>query len=85
MTAVIACAWLGIAMWLAKPIYEALPHIYLGLGAALVAAAFYLDRWYWPEVLSVCGLASLVVGLILLLKRRGYRHSRSRVDFDETL
>jgi hypothetical protein len=72
-------------MWLTKPVYEALPHSYLGVGTALLLGAFYIDAWYWPELLSAGGIISLVAGLILLLKRRGYRSSRSRVDFDETL
>lgn len=74
-------------MWLSKPIYEALPYYYVALGAALAAVGFlYADAWswYWEEICVVLGACALVAGLVLLLKRRGYRASRSRLDFDET-
>jgi sugar phosphate permease len=71
-------------MWLAKPVYELLPYGYLAAGAAAIVAAAYADAWYWPQICIVVGAAGIVAGLVLLLKRRGYRSSRSRVDFEKT-
>jgi Flp pilus assembly protein TadB len=71
-------------MWIPKILYESIPFYYLVLGAICIAAAFYVDSWYWAEVLAAGGLLALVIGLVLLLRRKGYRSSRSRVDFDRT-
>jgi hypothetical protein len=71
-------------MWLPKFFYESLPFYYLGIGAVLIGAAFYVHSWYWPEISAGCGLAALVVGIVLILRRKGYRSSRSRMDFDES-
>lgn len=71
-------------MWLPRIVYESIPFYYLALGVAGLGAAFYADSWYWPEILAAGGLIMLVVGLVLLLRRKGYRSSRSRIDFDGT-
>lgn len=69
-------------MWLPKPLYESIPFHYLILGAAAIVAAFFVDSGYWPEILAVTGLLLLVLGVMILLRRKGYRASRSRLDFD---
>jgi membrane-bound ClpP family serine protease len=71
-------------MWLPRSLYETLPFCYLGLGAFLLGAAFYTESAYWPEVLAGSGCFVLVVGIVLILRRKGYRASRSRLDFDES-
>jgi Flp pilus assembly protein TadB len=71
-------------MWLAKPIYELLPYAYVAIGAASIVAAAYIQSWYWPQICTTVGVAGIVGGLALLLKRRDYRSSRSRVDFEKT-
>ena len=65
-------------MWLPKPVYEALPFILLTAGL-LLAVGSYLSSLGWLLV-----LASLVAvaGLVLYLKRRDYRLSRSRIKYD---
>jgi hypothetical protein len=69
-------------MWLPKPLYEGIPYYYLALGAAALIAAFELDSGYWPEISAVAGVVLLVIGVVLLLRRKGYRASRSRLDFN---
>ena len=71
-------------MWLPRILYESIPFLLLVLGAVGIGAAFYVDSWYWSEILAADGLIALVVGLVLLLRRKGYRSSRSRIDFDRT-
>ena len=65
-------------MWLSKPLYEALPYYYIGIGVAALIASLYVNYWYWPLICTVVGVVGLVVGLVVLLKRRDYRRSRSR-------
>lgn len=69
-------------MWLPKALYESIPFSCLAFGAAAVAVAFYLEAWHWAEICAVFGFVVLVAGVVLLLRRRGYRASRSRLDFD---
>lgn len=70
-------------MWLSKPVYEALPYYYLGGGVAALVAGVLIDYGYWAESCFVAGLIGLVAGVVVLLKRRAYRASRSRLDFDD--
>lgn len=70
-------------MWLSRPVYESLPYYYMGLGVVAGVTSFFVNGWFWPEVLAGIGAASLVTGLTLWLKRRGYRRSRSRLDIED--
>jgi hypothetical protein len=72
-------------MWLPKFFYESIPFYYLAFGSAALISAFFVRSGYWPEILAGGGLTGLVLGLVLLLRRRGYRSSRSRADFDRSV
>lgn len=65
-------------MWVSRPIYESLPYFYLVVGALSLIASMYLNHWHWPTICFVVGIGTLVAGLVLLLKRRDYRHSDHR-------
>ncbi len=65
-------------MWLSSPLYESLPYNYIAVGLIALAGSFFLSYWYWPIISAAIGLASLIAGLVVWLKRRGYRQSRSR-------
>jgi len=71
-------------MWLSKPIYEALPYYYVGLGLVSLIASLYVNYWYWPLICTVVGVVSLVGGLVVWLRRRDYRQSRSRAGADQS-
>jgi hypothetical protein len=71
-------------MWLVKPLYELLPFYYIAIGVACLAAGLYVNLWYWPQIFTAGGFGGLVGGLVVLLKRRDYRSSRSRLNFEET-
>lgn len=69
-------------MWLPKPAYEALPWVLLGVGAVLGAAG-YLSSADWMQSWAIVVASILAVaGLVLILKRRDYRQSRSRIKYD---
>lgn len=70
-------------MWLSKPLYEALPFAYMAVGLAVAIASFVLEPRPWSLALTVVGLCMLTGGLVLWLRRRDYRTSRSRAAFDE--
>ena len=69
-------------MWLPKALYESIPFSYIAIGVTLIGAAFYIDVGYWGEIVAGGGILALVIGLMLLLRRKGYRSSRSRRNFD---
>jgi len=71
------------SIWLNKRLYEALPFAYMGVGAVGVAASFYVGDGVASLILTILGLSSLTAGLVVFLKRRGYRASRSREAFDD--
>lgn len=71
-------------IWLNKRLYEGLPFAYMGVGIVLTGSLFVSDRG-WALLSGFVGLSFLTGGLVLLLRRRGYRASRSRAVFDERL
>ena len=66
-------------MWLARPIYEALPYYYIVAGLLSLLGATYLDFGYWPVLCVSVGFSCLVAGLVVWLKRRDYRKKRTTV------
>jgi hypothetical protein len=62
-------------MWLSKPVYEALPYYYGGLGVLALLARLYVDYWYWPWICTIVGVGSLAAGVLVWLKRRRSRAS----------
>lgn len=60
-------------MWLARPIYEFLPYLYMLVGLGLLGAAWIVELKTLPSVFVVVGSLSLMAGLVLWLRRRDYR------------
>jgi hypothetical protein len=65
-------------MWIAKPLYEALPYFYLSVGALMLAASMYVNHWFWPTISFGTGLLCLVAGLVVFLKRRDARSDQRK-------
>ena len=65
-------------VWVSKPIYESLPYFYLATGAVTLMASMYLNHWYWPTICFIVGIATLVGGLVVFLKRRDFRQRDQR-------
>ena len=66
-------------MWFPRPLYEALPYLYMGGGALALAAAFLVDDA--PHgLLMLAGGLGLTAGLVLWMRRRDYRTTQSEYD-----
>jgi uncharacterized membrane protein len=63
-------------IWLSKPLYELLPYFYLLAGTGCLLASLYLNYWHWPIIYLVIGVACLVMGLVIFLRRRSFRMAR---------
>jgi hypothetical protein len=62
-----------------RPVYEGLPWIYIICGlAALVASYLIAARGVLSLLVGLLGLACVVGGFVLLLRRRDYRALRSQ-------
>lgn len=66
-------------MWFPRPLYEALPYLYMGGGALALAAAFLVDDAPHGLLMLVGGLG-LTAGLVLWMRRRDYRTTQSEYD-----
>jgi len=65
-------------MRLSRPIYEAIPYIYMTIGLAAVATSFLWRVPGWSDLLAAFGMIAVVIGLVLVLKRRDYRIQKRR-------
>ncbi|HYX73619.1 MAG TPA: hypothetical protein VE819_02935 [Steroidobacteraceae bacterium] len=71
---------------LSRPLYEGLPWIYIIFGLAALTASYLLAaRGALSLTVGVLGLACIVGGFVLLLRRRDYRALRSRYADPESL
>ena len=62
-----------------RPLYESLPWIYIVGGLAAVAASYFLTEARVTSVLvGVAGLALVIWGAVIWLRRRDYRDMRER-------
>jgi hypothetical protein len=60
-------------MWLARPIYEFLPYLYMLIGVGGLTAAWFVDTEPLPSIFMIVGALSLMGGLVVWLRRRDYR------------
>jgi uncharacterized membrane protein len=65
-------------MWLARPVYEFLPYAYMLVGALCLIASFFIASG--SALLMWAGMAVLVLGLVLWLRRRDYRTVQSEYN-----
>lgn len=66
--------------YIARPIYELLPVVYLGVGLTLLALSYFRTTGVLAGVLGFAGLASLLSGLVIALRRRDFRAMRDEYD-----
>jgi Flp pilus assembly protein TadB len=67
-------------MWLARPLYEFLPYLYMIVGLALLVAAWFIEMSTLPSVFMLVGVLSIMAGLVLWLRRRDYRTRQSEYN-----
>ena len=72
-------------MRLSRPLYETLPWAYIAIGAAAIGASFIWREPKWSDWMALFGAVAIVIGLVLLLRRRDYRIQQRRYGggFDE--
>lgn len=68
-----------MAVWIPRPIYEAIPYLLMAGGSALLLAAYLLEQGPRGWLLAA-GAAGLTIGLVLWMRRRDYRKTRSEYD-----
>lgn len=74
-------------MHLPKPIYEALPYIYVLVGTMFIAGASYISHWYTgAPVYTFFGVFCLIAGLAVWARRYTFRRAaRKRSDSEGEL
>jgi nitrate reductase gamma subunit len=66
-------------MHLSRPMYEGLPWLYIGGGLAALAGSYLLGDTHAVSLLAgLAGLAAVLGGIVVLLRRRDYRDLRSQ-------
>jgi hypothetical protein len=61
-------------MWLPKPLYELLPYLYVLVGLLVIgAAALLAHRVLGSSISFFAGLAIVVLGVVVWMKRRSAR------------
>lgn len=63
---------------LARPLYEGLPWLYVGAGLAALAASYLAASRLASAALGLPGIAALLGGVVVWLRRRDYRRMRAR-------
>ncbi len=66
-------------MHLSRPVYEGLPWLYIGAGVAALGVSYVIgDSHVLSLLVGLAGLIALLGGVVVLLRRRDYRHLRSQ-------
>jgi hypothetical protein len=59
--------------------YEGLPWLYIGAGVAALGLSYFIgDSHVLSLLVGLAGLAALLGGVVVLLRRRDFRQMRSR-------
>jgi hypothetical protein len=58
---------------LSRPIYEGLPWFYVGCGLLALVASYFQESRPISLILGVLGLACVLGGVVVLLRRRDFR------------
>lgn len=68
-----------------RPVYEGLPWFYLACGIAACAVSYILPSGAFSLAAGFAGLAGVLVGVVILLRRRDYRELRSQYADPDSL
>ena len=64
-------------MWIARPLYELIPYLYMLVGLLMLGAAWLIDMQTLPGILLLLGSLSLLAGIVLWLRRKDYRTTQA--------
>jgi hypothetical protein len=70
---------------LSRPIYESLPWVYVSAGALALLISYLQTSTALSLVLGLPGLLVVLAGVVILLRRRGYRQLRAQYDAPDAL
>jgi hypothetical protein len=70
---------------LSRPVYEVLPWAYLLGGLLALVASYFQTSSGLSLVLGLPGLFVFMAGVVVLLRRRGYRRLRAQYDAPDAL
>jgi uncharacterized protein (DUF58 family) len=62
---------------LSKPLYESLPWLYGISGIFALAVSYRLQEGWLSYLLTLLGIGALVLGIVIGLRRRDFRATRS--------
>jgi hypothetical protein len=73
-------------MKLNQPLYEGLPWIYVAAGAVALFGSYMSPYRALSVIIGVLGFIGVLGGIVLLLRRRGFREMRAQYgDSDSSL
>jgi hypothetical protein len=67
-------------MWIARPVYELIPYLYMVVGLVLLGAAWALNADILPGIFLLLGCLSLLAGIVLWLRRKDYRTTQAEYN-----
>jgi hypothetical protein len=67
-------------MWIARPVYELIPYLYMVVGLVLLGAAWALNVDILPGIFLLLGCLSLLAGIVLWLRRKDYRTTQAEYN-----
>lgn len=70
---------------LSRPLYEGLPWLYAACGLAALAASYAQSSPLASFLLGAPGLAALLLGIVVWLRRREYRRMRALYERPDAL
>ena len=70
---------------LSRPVYEGLPWAYLLGGLLALIASYFQTSSGLSLILGLPGLLVFMAGVVVLLRRRGYRRLRAQYDAPDAL
>jgi nitrate reductase gamma subunit len=70
---------------LSRPVYEALPWIYVVCGLGALAASYLQPSHAMSFVIGIPGLVAVVGGIAVMLRRRDFRKMRASYNADDLL
>lgn len=70
---------------LPRPLYEALPWIYVAAGLGALAISYMVTGSVLSTLVGLLGLAALLAGIVIVLRRRDYREMRTHYERPDAL